>query len=135
MFRNLLRDNRELLMQIFRFVVVGCIATGIDFLFLYIFRELCHLPIILSNTLSFSISVIYNYWASMTFVFSVNGDKCSKEKFLLFVIFSVIGLFLNNFIVWLGSRIFSVYYFVSKVVSTVVVMIFNFITRKKFLEK
>ena len=47
--------TEKLLIQIFKFGIVGVIATLIDFIFLYIFKEVCHLNTILSNTLSFSI--------------------------------------------------------------------------------
>ena len=77
---------------------------------------------------------MYNYWASMTFVFNVDKNKSKIRNFVLFIIFSVIGLILNDIIVWFVSERLSIYYLISKVLATVLVMIFNFITRKKFLE-
>ena len=126
--------HENLLIQIFKFGIVGVIATLIDFIFLYLFRDVCKLPLILSNTLSFSISVIYNYLASMTFVFDVDKNKDKKKTFILFIIFSVIGLGINNIFVDLLTNKLDIYYMLSKVIATIVVMIFNFITRKKFLE-
>ena len=70
----------------------------------------------------------------MTFVFDVNKNKSKRRNFVLFIIFSVIGLILNDIIVWFVSDKLSIYYLVSKVIATVIVMVFNFITRKKFLE-
>ena len=124
----------DLLVQIFKFVIVGCVSTCIDFIFLYIFRDICNFPLILSNTLSFCISVIYNYWASMKFVFNVDAEKNNNKTFVIFIIFSVIGLLLNNFIVYIATDKLGVYYMLSKVIATIFVMIFNFVTRKKFLE-
>ena len=131
---NVQDKTEHLLVQIFNFGIVGFVATIIDFLFLYFFRDMCHFSLILSNTLSFVISVMYNYWASMTFVFDVNKNKSKRRNFVLFIIFSVIGLILNDIIVWFVSDKLSIYYLVSKVIATVIVMVFNFITRKKFLE-
>ena len=48
---------------------------------------------------------------------------------------SIIGLGLNDLFVWLITDICHVYYMISKVIATVFVMIFNFVTRKKFLEQ
>ena len=126
--------REHLLVQIFNFGIVGVIATFIDFLFLYIFRDICHLPLVLSNTLSFCISVVFNYFASLAFVFDVDKNKSKKKSFLLFIIFSLMGLILNDIIVWFVSEKLSIYYLISKVIATVFVMIFNFVTRKKFLE-
>ena len=126
--------TRKLLIQIFKFTIVGGIATVIDFVFLYIFREFCHFPVLVSNTLSFCISVIYNYTASVKWVFDVNKEKDAKKQFIIFIVFSVIGLLLNNAIMWLTVDFLSIYYMLAKIIATVIVMVFNFVTRKIFLE-
>lgn len=124
----------NLFIQIFKFCIVGVIATIIDFAFLYIFKEFLHLSVVLSNTLSFCISVIYNYWASVKWVFDVNENKDPKKNFVIFIIFSVIGLLLNDLIMWITTDKFEIYYMIAKIIATFIVMIFNFITRKLFLE-
>lgn len=126
--------TRKLLIQIFKFAIVGGIATIIDFVFLYIFREFCHFPVLVSNTLSFCISVIYNYVASVKWVFDVNKEKDAKKQFVIFIVFSVIGLLLNNAIMWITVDFLSIYYMLAKIIATAIVMVFNFITRKIFLE-
>lgn len=126
--------TRKLLIQIFKFAIVGGVATIIDFVFLYLFREFCHFPLLVSNTLSFCISVIYNYIASVRWVFDVNKEKDAKKQFVIFIVFSVLGLLLNNAIMWITVDFLSIYYLLAKVVATVIVMIFNFVTRKMFLE-
>ena len=126
--------NEYLLVQIFKFGIVGCVATVIDFVFLYLFKEFCHLPVVLANTLAFIISVLYNYWASLTFVFDVNREKSKRRNFIIFMVCSVIGLGINDLLVWIITDICHLYYMISKLIATVVVMVFNFVTRKKFLE-
>ncbi len=124
----------NLFIQIFKFSIVGVAATLIDFIFLYIFKEFFNLPVIISNTLSFCISVVYNYWASVHWVFNVDESKDKKKNFITFIIFSIIGLGINDLIMWLMINKLSIYYMLSKIVATLIVMIFNFITRKLFLE-
>lgn len=131
---NVTENTEHLFVQVFRFGIVGVVATLIDFIFLYFFKELCHLPMILSNTLSFIISVLYNYWASLTFVFDVNQEKSKKKNFVIFMVCSIIGLLLNDFLVWFVTDLLHFYYMVSKIIATLFVMIFNFVTRKMFLE-
>ena len=72
--------TENLFVQIFKFAIVGVVATVIDFLFLYIFKEFFKLNTIVSNTLSFLISVIYNYIASVKWVFDVNKEKDAKKQ-------------------------------------------------------
>jgi len=131
---KLSKKTESLLVQIFKFGIVGAIATIIDFIFIYIFRELVGLSVLISNTLSFTISVIYNYIASIIFVFNVDKSKDNKIVFIKFIIFSIIGLFISNILMELFTNIINLHYLIAKVISTIVVMIFNFITRKKFLE-
>lgn len=126
--------TRKLLIQIFKFGIVGGTAFVIDFVFLYVFREFCHFPVLVSNTLSFCISVIYNYIASVKWVFDVNKEKDAKKQFIIFIVFSVIGLLLNNAIMWVTVDFLSIYYMLAKIIATVIVMVFNFVTRKIFLE-
>lgn len=126
------KKTENLLIQIFKFVIVGGIATLIDFILLFVFKEVVHLQVIISNTLSFCISLIYNYIASVRWVFDVNRDKDPKKNFLIFLIFSIIGLAINDLIMYLLINKLST--FISKIIATAIVMVFNFITRKIFLE-
>ena len=126
--------HEKLFIQIFKFGIVGGTAFVIDFVFLYLFREFLHFPVILANTLSFCISVIYNYIASVKWVFDVNKEKDARKQFITFIIFSVIGLLLNDLIMWISVDFLSIYYLLAKIIATVIVMVFNFVTRKIFLE-
>lgn len=126
--------NNKLLMQIAKFIIVGGIATIIDFVLLYILKEFVGINEIVSNTISFTISLIYNYIASIKWVFDVDNNKNQNKQFVTFVVFSIIGLFINNLILWICIDKFSINYLLGKVIATGIVMIFNFVTRKRFLE-
>ena len=130
---NKIKDNK-LLMQIFKFIIVGGIATIIDYVIFFIMHELIGINTIISNVTSFTISVIYNYIASVKWVFDVDQSKDKKTQFIIFIVFSVIGLFLNTGIVYLCTDIMKLYSLIGKVIATAIVMVFNFITRKIFLE-
>ena len=127
--------NKKLLNQIFKFIIVGGIATVIDYIIFFIMHDILHIGTLVSNIMSFSISVIYNYIASVKWVFDVDKDKDKKQQFIIFIVLSVIGLGINTGIVYLLIDVLKVYSLISKVVATGIVMVFNFITRKIFLEK
>ena len=126
------KKTEKLFIQIFKFVIVGGIATAIDFLLLFVFKDVFHIQVIISNTLSFCISLVYNYIASVSWVFDVNRKKDPKRNFIIFLIFSIIGLIINDLIIYLLINTLNT--FISKIIATAIVMIFNFVTRKKFLE-
>lgn len=126
--------NNKLLMQIAKFIVVGGTATVIDFVLLFVLKEFVGLNEIVSNTISFTISLIYNYIASVKWVFDVDKNKKQEQQFLIFIIFSIIGLLINNLILWICIDKLKIHYLIGKVIATAIVMVFNFVTRKKFLE-
>ena len=125
---------KKLIIQLIKFAVVGVIATIIDFGVLMLLREGLNVEVLVASAVAFSVSVIANYILSMLFVFKGSENGKVKE-FIVFVVLSVGGLLLNQFIMWLGTEMLTVYYLWVKVFSCVFVPIYNFITRKIFLEK
>lgn len=109
----------------------------------------------------FIVSIIVNYLLSMHWVFTRKDDMNRGKEFIIFVILSLIGLGLNELIIlgcmylinnvgWCGAFtqwcLDVVNHFLdmtfdgmatagSKIIATAVVMVFNFVTRKMFLEK
>ena len=127
--------KNDLFQQIFKFVIVGGIATIIDWVIYYVLVHFVHLDPLISNIISFSISVIYNYIASVKWVFHVNQNKSRKKMFIEFILFSIFGLLLTELFLWIGIKLLHQDEMLIKIISTAIVMVFNFITRKLFLEK
>lgn len=132
---NLLKNKKisKLINQILRFGVVGGIAFVIDYSILYILTEFIGIASLISAAIAFSISVIFNYIASIKWVFDVN-KKQTKKDVIIFLGLSIIGLGINELIIYVGNNI-GIYYMISKLFSTFIVMVYNFITRKLFIEK
>ena len=125
----------NLLVQIFKFIIVGGIATVIDWLVYYIFYKIFKFNPLIANIFSFSISVIYNYIASVKWVFNVTKDKTKKRMFVEFMFFSILGFLLTELLLWIFIDLINIDKMLSKIIATIIVMIFNFVTRKIFLEK
>lgn len=125
---------KKLIAQFMKFGVVGAIAFVIDYGFLIFFVEVFHIDYLISATLSFTLSVIFNYFASMRYVFTSKEGLGKRAEFLIFVLLSAFGLLLNNALMWLGVSVFAVDYRITKIVATVFVTLYNFITRKVFLD-
>ena len=123
-----------LIIQLIKFGIVGVIATLIDLAVLMLLKEFMHVDVLVASAVAFSVSVIANYILSMLFVFKSRGNSKVKE-FLVFVVLSIGGLLLNQFIMWIGTEIMTAYYLWVKAFALVFVPIYNFITRKIFLEK
>ena len=122
-----------MLLQIIRFGIVGVIATVVDFAILIVLKELLNVDVLIASAISFCVSVAVNYLLSMAFVFKSKNQNKAKE-FIVFVLLSIGGLGLNELILWIGVKLVSVYYLIVKLFALVIVPIYNFITRKIFLE-
>lgn len=127
--------KKELIKQILKFGVVGGIAFVIDYLVLYICTDFLNIYYLVSAVISFTVSVIFNYILSVKWVFVINNNFSKRKNFIIFIVLSIIGLILNEIIMYLMVDVINVYYMFSKLISTFVVMIFNFVTRKVILEK
>ena len=127
---------KKLFNQLIKFGLVGGIAFIIDYGIMVLLTEVFKVPSLISAAISFTVSVIFNYIASIKWVFDVDKEKNSKAKELIvFILLSIIGLGINELIMWIMDKEFGIYYMISKIVATIVVMCYNFITRKLFLEK
>ncbi len=125
----------RLIQQIAKFGVVGILATLLDYGLVFALTEWAGLYYLLSSMLSFSISTIFNYIASVRWVFAVNQEYSKTRNFVLFVILSIIGLGLNALVMWVGVEFLHWHYMIVKIGATAIVMVFNFTTRKKVLEQ
>lgn len=116
--------------QIFRFLIVGGLAFIVDYSVLWALAGPLGVNYLAASALSFSVSVIFNYVLSSIWVFdcTVSGNKIGE--FLAFVALSVVGLLLNLAIMWIAVDIMGIHYLVAKIVSTGIVMVYNFISRK-----
>lgn len=121
------------MMQLIRFAIVGVIAAAVDVGALVILKQLLHIDVLISSAISFCASVTVNYLLSMSFVFKSKKQSKIKE-FIIFVFLSVGGLCLNQMILWIGVKYMSVYYLTVKFLAMIIVPIYNFLTRKIFLE-
>ena len=144
---------KNLIQQFLKFGVVGVIAFVVDFtvtMLLYnVKRRLTGFEYseMVGSFFGFIISVIVNYVLSMHFVFERREDLDKQQEFVIFIILSAIGLVLNLIIMWLLNHPLydnisilrkisaNLYVAASKIIATAIVTVYNFVTRKIFLEK
>lgn len=151
-------DKREkyskLIKQILKFGVVGGLSFVIDFLITMIVSYICRSfgaevagAATVGGLFGFCISLIFNYFMSMKFVFERKDNMNRKKEFLIFTLLSLVGLGINELILYFGviacTNILpdftkekpSLVTAGVKIIATGVVMVYNFISRKMTLEK
>lgn len=125
---------KKLIAQFMKFGVVGAIAFCIDYGILALLTEVFGVNYLVSATISFTVSVVFNYVASMRYVFTHKEGMSKRREFIIFVVLSVIGLGINNLCMWAGVELFGIHYLITKIGATAIVMVWNFVTRKIFLD-
>ncbi len=128
---------RKLIEQFLKFGVVGAIAFCIDYGVLMLLSQVLGVDPVLSAAVSFCVSVIFNYLASMKYVFRRRDDMSRRREFVVFIALSVVGLGINELVMLagtsaLGTSALAVTF--TKLVATAVVMVWNFVSRKMWLE-
>jgi len=64
----------------------------------------------------------------------VKETKKGTSGFVSFVVLSITGLLLTELLMWLISEKLLIHYTLSKFIVTAIVMVYNFVTKKFFLE-
>ncbi len=145
--RSFTDKMKKLFEQIVKFGFVGAFCFVIDFA---ITMGVTYIGVyhLIAAALGFIISVVVNYLLSFKFVFERKQDMDRRAEFIIFVILSVIGLGLNELFIWLSVDMlymhsallmkyidYNIAVAGGKIFATGLVMIYNFVTRKIFLEK
>lgn len=122
----------KLIKQLFRFGIVGFIAFLIDY-GLFALLTILGMHYLIAQIISFSISLAFNYYLSVKWVF--DAKKQTKKEVIIFVVLAVVGLGINEILLYIGVDLLHIHELIVKLVSTIIVMIYNFITRKLIIEK
>lgn len=128
---------KGLIEQFLKFGVVGAIAFLIDYGVLMLLSQVIGMDPVISASISFVVSVVFNYVASMHYVFTRRDDISRRREFTIFVILSAIGLVINEIIMVIGVNVLgdsALMVTITKLVATAIVMVWNFVSRKKWLD-
>lgn len=148
-------EKHKKLCEIARFVIVGGIATVIDMLVmglvLYAFEPGLYpkfynvwigkvgdpkvIATVIGTGAGFIVSLIANYILSVLFVYEDKGNSKSVKGAILFLVLSAIGLGINMFGMWLGYDIIGINEWITKILMTLIVLVYNYVTRKMFIFK
>ena len=131
---SIMKRIKKLLLQFCKFGLVGTLCFCIDYGIMVLLTETTDLGYFLSSAISFTLSVVVNYILSMRFVFKGKDELNKFQEMAIFVALSIVGLALNQMIMWIAVEFFRVFYAVAKIFSTMLVTVYNFISRKLFLE-
>lgn len=158
------QTKKQLFWEIFRFLLVGGTATVVDYIVYYLFRQWILPPtlintavwnswsLILSTAFGFGVGLVVNWLLSVKFVFQAVKDKkesSSKKSFVIFTVIGLIGLAITEIGMHVLVSVLPAFPFLgttaflglpwkewlSKVIMTCLVLVFNYVCRKIFIFK
>ncbi|MBO4572689.1 MAG: GtrA family protein [Clostridia bacterium] len=148
-------NGKTLLGEIVRFLLVGGLATVVDFFmmgvtlyffapdkypsFFNVFHGATEKPELIAacfgTGIGFIFGLIANYVLSIIFVFNEKGNSKSVKGFLVFAFFSAIGLGIHEVGMYLFNGVLLWNEWLVKILLTFIVLIYNFVTRKLLIFK
>lgn len=123
-------DTNNIFIQFIRYFFVGGIAAVVNIGMLYVFTNILNIYYIISNVLSFTLGLITNYVLSKLYVFKEETSISKTKEFIIYAIIGIIGLGVDTLLLYIFTNYFKIYLMFSKILSTVIVFIWNFGARK-----
>jgi putative flippase GtrA len=115
--------------QAAKYVSVGGAAFLIDYSLTWLAYPL--LPLLLANTFGFAIANLFNFLAAHRWVFDARFDRTDLTSLYLQVLaVSVVGLAINNAIIWVLVGQLAWALIAGKIIATGVGLLWNFAARK-----
>jgi putative flippase GtrA len=127
--------NPKELERFLKFMVVGTIGFVVDFGTLNLLVLVVGLPVLISNTISFSLAVISNYTWNRLWTYPDSRSKPVRSQLTQFVVVNVAGLGINTLVLATLTPVFTrlvgeLGYNIAKAIATVIVLFWNFFVNR-----
>ena len=125
-----IKETNNIYIQFFRYIFVAGFAAITNVATLYIFTQMFHIYYLMSSIMSFLCGVIVNFTLSKKLIFTNEMTVNKAYELSIYSIIVVIGILIDTFLVWFFTEKIMLYYVVSKILSTGISFICNFVMRK-----
>ena len=114
-----------MIFKLFKFIIVGFSGLFIDFGLTFVCKEKLSLNRYLSNSIGFLLAVSSNYFLNRVWTFGSKNPEIIVE-FSSFFFVSIIGLLINNSILWLIHNKIGLNFYLAKFGAILVTTLWNF---------
>lgn len=119
--------------QLFRYLFAGGLAFLADVSILYLLTEYAHVHYLLSSLAGFSAGLTITYLMSIFWIFDEKSKNNKAVELTIFIIIGTIGLGLTSLFMWLFTSLLLLHYLFSKILTTAIVFVWNFVAKKQIL--
>ena len=114
-----------MIIQLFKFIAVGFSGLIIDFGITFLCKEKILLNKYISNSIGFAIAASSNYFFNRIWTFNSSNPNITIE-FSSFLLVSIIGLLINNSILWLIHNKMGINFYLAKFGAILITTLWNF---------
>ena len=129
----ILRKTDNLLVQFFRYFGVSGICLLIDAGVLFILTKFAGINYLISTFIGYSLGLVLNYILSVNWVFKTKRLASKPMEFGIFVVIGLIGMGINQGVMWLCTDLIGLYFMLSRLISAVIGHTWKFFARKYIL--
>lgn len=121
--------THERFLEVMRFCFVGGLSFLVDYSLLFALTEYFGVYYLYSSAISFGVSVIFNYFLCVKYVFKGAGRQTTRQAVIFFVT-GAMGLGLNQICMWFFVAIANFHYMLAKIFATAIVTVWNYFTKR-----
>ena len=115
----------EITLKFIKFCLVGGSGVIIDFSLTYLCKERWLFNKYLANSVGFMLAASSNYVFNRVWTFASHNQHIGTE-YIHFIMVSLVGLLINNLVLWLIHSRFDFNFYLSKIGAIAVATIWNF---------
>lgn len=127
--RTILRSD------LFLYLIVGALATIVEWSGFWIFFDMLQIQYLLATALAFVFSTFANWLLGRLLVFRGKQNQSLLKELLSIYLTSIGGLLLNLGIMYVMVDFCSIQEMIAKITATVLVFSYNYLIRKKLIYK
>lgn len=119
--------------QLFRYLLSGGTAFLMDISLMILLKEVFGVHYLAASIIGFIVGLIFTYILSIRWIFDERRLANKWNELAIFALIGVVGIGLTWFFMKLFTSILLLYYVFSKVLTTVIVSLWNFGAKKLIL--
>lgn len=125
--------SKETRDQLIRYIIVGFLSVGLDFILVFGLTEFAKLWYILSKSIAYIIGFWFNFLLNRYWSFNARQNFVRQIK--LYAILFVFNFCITNSLMFLLTDKFKIYYLISNIFVIGIMTIWNFFLYKKVIYK
>jgi putative flippase GtrA len=116
-----------------RYLGAGGAAFTADFIVLTSLTELAGFHYLVASAFGFSVGVSVNYYVSIKYVFKTRNLNNHWVEKIIFLATALVGLLLTIIFMWVFTDMQGFHYTLSKIITTGLVLVWNYSSKKVLL--